>query len=136
MLLADTHLTAWVSVPGALVLAALALIQLLRAVAPGTPPSRTRIRRASMGVRIALLVPVVIGLSFADPATDPLRYVWSWAAAMVLLAISFVVTSIDMVNNLRVRAIAQQELALGVLAQSLETVEASSEPPPADETKG
>lgn len=119
MLLAAVHLSPWISVPLGIVLAALAAWQLQRPVAPGTPPSRTRIRRFSMLVRIALIVPVVIGLSFADPDVVPWRYVWTWGAAMLLLATSFIVTAIDMTNTARVQAQAQHDLALAALARTL-----------------
>jgi hypothetical protein len=114
--LATTHLPAALTIPCAVLLAALGVWQLRRPTKAGTPPSRTRIRRASMMARIALLAPLVVGLSLVDPALRPATYVWTWGAATGLLALGVCFAAADVANNMRLRTRAQRALDQEVLA--------------------
>jgi len=76
-----------------------------------------------MGVRVALLGPLVWGLSFADPAAEPLEYVWVWGAAVGLLALSFLLTAADVANSARLRERARRDLEAEALARMAEDAE-------------
>lgn len=111
-MLATIHLSAAVSVPGALALAALGLWFMRQPTDPEGPPARRLIRQLSMSVRILLLVPMVIGLSFADPDLAPLRYAWAWGVAALLLLLSVLIAGLDVAHSLAHVARQQSELDL------------------------
>jgi hypothetical protein len=64
------------------------------------PASRRRIRRGSLILMAAILVLLVMGLSFVDDVQHQRGYVLTWTGAIVAVMLMIPVATIDAVNNM------------------------------------
>lgn len=107
------HVAPWVTAPlGAVVGLALGWLWWWQG-RDGVPPSRRRIRRASLLLGLVLVPMLVAGLSFVDPSVDPRRYAEIWSLVLVLLGLIVATAVIDAVNSLRVHALEQRAESRG-----------------------
>ena len=103
----------WVlTVPIAAVLAICVLWYWSTLEKPSVPPSRRRIRRASMIVMLVSLPVLVQALSFSNHQSNPNQFVVTWSMVLFLLLLVMITAIVDAVNTMKIHQEQQlQEMA-------------------------
>lgn len=101
-MLASIHLQPGISISLAAAAALVIVWYWLKLGRADVPPSRRRIRRASLFLMAVSLPMFVRGLSFLDSKIEPREYAKTWLLAMLMTALVVLLAAIDAANNLRV----------------------------------
>jgi hypothetical protein len=87
----------WVSVPIAVVAGALLVWYFVRLGKSDVPWGRRWLRRASVVLAIAGLVPLVRGLTFAHPHEDRVGFAVAWSSVLLVMLACLVVAIVDVI---------------------------------------
>jgi hypothetical protein len=87
----------WVSVPLALVAGALLVWYFVRLGKSDVPWGRRWLRRASVVLAIAGLIPLVRGLTFAHPHEDRVGFAVAWSSVLFVMLACLVVAIVDVI---------------------------------------
>lgn len=109
-LLLETDLPPEFAIPLAAVLAALCLWYWRRLDRGGVPESRRRIRRFSLLLILTALPGLVWCSSLLDHREDPRAYIVGWLACLMLLGLIVLTAIADVVDTMRLRAVAETDL--------------------------
>jgi C4-dicarboxylate-specific signal transduction histidine kinase len=101
MLVLASHLSAFVTVPLAIVIGLGLAWYWMRLGNSEVPASRRRIRRTSVVFMLTSLPMFVRGLSILESKTKPREYVLTWTMAMLMVALVMITAAIDAANNMR-----------------------------------
>ena len=102
MLFAAVHFTPIITMPLAAIVLGWIAWYWIRLGRPEVPPSRRKLRRASLILIAVLLTLIVAALSFLDPAQHQRPYIMTWTGAMLVIAILVIVAGLDAMNTMRI----------------------------------
>ena len=100
-MIAAVHISPWVTVPVAFVLASFLAWYWMLQGRPEVARTRRRIRRLSVAVMLISLPNFVRGLSFLDAEVHQVAYLVSWSMSLLLVLIVFVTACLDAMWTLR-----------------------------------
>jgi uncharacterized membrane protein len=99
--LAAVHISPFVALPIAAILAATLVWYWVQLGATDVPRSRRWIRRFSLAMSFALLLAAVLGVSFIDPRGQQSAYVVTWATVILIILMVMLTAVADIFNSLR-----------------------------------
>jgi hypothetical protein len=91
----------WISVPVGCAVGAVAVWYFIRLGRSDVPRERRWVRRISLVLVFAALVPLVRGLTFAHPHEDRAAFATAWAMVLLLVLSSLVLAIIDVMLTAR-----------------------------------
>lgn len=91
----------WISVPVAGAVGAVAMWYFIRLGRPDVPRERRWVRRISLVLVTAALIPLVRGLTFAHPHEDRSAFAVAWAMVLMLVLASLVLAVVDVMLTAR-----------------------------------
>jgi len=91
----------WITVPAACAVGAVAVWYFIRLGRADVPRERRWVRRISLVLVMAALIPLVRGLTFAHPHEDRSAFAVAWAMVLMLVLSSLVLAIVDVMLTAR-----------------------------------